>query len=87
MQQVDVYIYICLLLSELLAAVGVMMESILGVGRLEGDSFGFLMDTVQVKNHTSVRAHTEKLEFVGGYRSGLAKSLTLPWRQQVNIYL
>lgn len=84
------YIYICFLLSELLAAVGVMMES--GVmGHLEGNSLRFLMDSVQVKNQcgssTSIRTHTDKLEFVGGYRSGLVKSLTLPWRQQVNLYL
>ncbi len=45
------YIYICFLLSELLAAEGVMMENILGVGRLEGDSLRFLMDTVQGKKH------------------------------------
>lgn len=68
-----------------------MMENILGAGRLEGDSLRFLMDTVQVKNQcglsTSISTYTDKLEFVGGYRSGLAKSLTLPWRQQVNIYL
>lgn len=67
------------------------MENILGVGCLEGDSLGFLMDTVQVKKQcglsTSIRTHTDKLEFVGGYRSALAKSLALPWRQQVNIYL
>lgn len=41
------------------------METILDVGRLEGNSLGFLMDTVQVKNQcgssTSIRTHTDKL--------------------------